>query len=50
MSLKELMNITSGEQQVLSAINKGNETDSLSQDFQMKQIDRIIEAIALTLP
>jgi hypothetical protein len=36
VSLKELMNISSGDQQALSALKVGHETDSLSQDFQMK--------------
>jgi len=33
VSLKELMNITTGDQQAFSALNKGNDADSLSQDF-----------------
>jgi hypothetical protein len=48
LTLKELLSITNDG---ASTLQKGGQDESpLSQDFQMKQIDRIVEAIALTLP
>ena len=47
LSFKDLLNVSSD----WKAINNfKSDVDSLNHDFQLKQIERVIEAIALTLP
>jgi hypothetical protein len=48
LALKELLYISNDGASTMG--KAGQDESPLSQDFQMKQIDRIVEAIALTLP
>ena len=51
LSLKELLQISNDSGSVNSIRNSTQaENENLSEDFQQKQVDRIVEAIALTLP
>jgi len=55
LSLKELLNVSSDWKEINNlkgggGDNASNQNDALSQDFQAKQIERVIDAIALTLP
>lgn len=52
LSLKELLKVSSdwkGKNNNKNA-SKGNDGELIHSEFQTKQIDRIVEAIALTLP
>jgi hypothetical protein len=49
LSFKDLLNVSS-DWKAINHIKGSDEPGTLNHDFQIKQIDRIIEAIALTLP
>ena len=53
LSIKELLNVSSDWKDV-NNLRGGNNgfpaQEPLSQDFQAKQIERVVEAIAMTLP
>lgn len=48
LSFKDLLNVSSDWK--ANNYLKGEATGPLNHDFQIKQIDRIVEAIGLTLP
>ena len=52
VNLKELLNVSSGWKDVnnLRGDNPAGENGPINKEFQAKQMDRIVEAIAMTLP
>ena len=51
VNLKELLNVSSGWKDVnLRGDNISGENGPINKEFQAKQMDRIVEAIAMTLP
>ena len=52
LNVKELLNVSSGwkDNNNLRGDNVGGENGPINPEFQAKQIERIVEAIALTLP
>ncbi len=50
LNLKELLQISNDNGVVNSIRGSSQDNENLSEDFQQKQVERIVEAIALTLP